>query len=111
MILRVKDGRVTDVSGEEELRSYLERAFLSNPLSSNIAEFGVGTNDRAKKADNILESEKILGTIHIALGDNSTFGGSVCVPFHQDFVFFNPTVGIEKDGKIEEILRNGRLVL
>ena len=37
----------------------------------NIAELGIGTNDRATRPDNILEAEKILGTIHIALGDNS----------------------------------------
>jgi len=111
VILEVAGGRVVKASGEKDLKEYLEKAFASMPLASNIAEFGVGTNDRAEKADNILESEKILGTIHIALGDNSTFGGSVCVPFHQDFVFFNPTVGIEKDGKMEEILRGGKLIL
>jgi len=53
---------------------------------------GIGTNPRARKPDNILESEKILGTVHVALGDNSSFGGKVKTPFHQDFVFYKPTV-------------------
>ena len=66
----------------------------------------------AKRPDNILESEKILGTIHIALGDNSSFGGNVSTPFHQDFVFFRPTVIlIHKDGNREILMKEGRFSL
>lgn len=108
--LVVKEGKVLEVSGEEEFAEELRKTFKKTPLAANIAEFGVGTNDRATKPDNILESEKILGTIHIALGDNSTFGGTVRVPFHQDFVFFNPTVEIKKGGEDATILKDGKLV-
>lgn len=105
--LTIQAGTVVGVSGEEEYARVLEAKLAENPLCGNIAELGVGTNDMAKRADNILESEKILGTIHIALGDNSTFGGKVSVPFHQDFVFFGPTLEIEKDGKKSFVLRKG----
>ena len=64
----------------------------------NIAELGIGTNDRATRPDNILESEKILGTIHIALGDNSSFGGRIRTSFHQDFVVFQPTLTLMYPG-------------
>ena len=40
----------------------------------------------------MLEAEKILGTIHLALGDNTGFGGVVAAPFHEDYVFYQPTV-------------------
>ena len=74
------------------------------------AELGIGTNEKASRPDNILESEKILGTIHIALGDNSTFGGKVRTPFHQDFVFFKPTVTlILTGGKRKLLLQRGKL--
>jgi len=63
----------------------------------------------AKRADNILESEKILGTIHIAFGDNSTFGGKVQTPFHQDFVIFKPTVTIVREDEEKTILDEGVL--
>ena len=52
-----------------------------------------------------------MGTIHIALGDNSSFGGKVKTPFHQDFVFFRPTVVlIGKDKSSAYLMKNGRFV-
>jgi len=109
--LMVKDGYVVDVSGEDEYAEYLSRRFSERKENRNIAELGIGTNDMAKRPDNILESEKILGTIHIAFGDNSSFGGATRTPFHQDFVFFKPTVTlIHKDGSRKDILRAGRLL-
>jgi aminopeptidase len=105
----VEKGFVKDIIGDEPLKEELLNRFKENPLNANIAELGIGTNDRAKRPDNILESEKILGTIHIALGDNSSFGGNVRTPFHQDFVFFRPTVLIKKAGAEEFLLREGVL--
>ncbi|MEW6002134.1 MAG: aminopeptidase [Nitrospirota bacterium] len=109
--LIVKDGHVENVEGEEEYAEYLRTKLSERPENRNIAEFGIGTNDAAKRPDNILESEKILGTIHMALGDNSSFGGMVKTPFHQDFVFFKPTVTlIHKDGSRRIILKAGNLL-
>jgi aminopeptidase len=111
LILTVKDGYVTDVSGEDKYAEYLNMRLSERKENGNIAELGIGTNDAAKRPDNILESEKILGTVHIALGDNSSFGGNVKTPFHQDFVFFKPTVTlIYKDGSRKDILKAGRLL-
>ncbi|MCK4738546.1 MAG: aminopeptidase [Deltaproteobacteria bacterium] len=107
--LKVEKGMVVDVTGEDEYVQTIKDAIKKNPLAANIAELGIGTNDKATRADNILESEKILGTIHIALGDNSTFGGTVSVPFHQDFVFFEPTLIVEKNGTSLTILKDGEL--
>jgi len=90
--LQIKDGLVQEISGDEPYASTLKTNLDMRPENCNIAEFGIGTNNMAKRPDNILESEKILGTIHVALGDNSSFGGKIKTPFHQDFVFFKPTV-------------------
>jgi leucyl aminopeptidase (aminopeptidase T) len=35
--------------------------------ATNLAELGVGTNDRATLTGNVLEDQKILGTVHVAL--------------------------------------------
>ena len=94
--LIVSKGQVTDIQGDEPFAETLREAIKAEPLAANIAELGVGTNDKAKRPDNILESEKIFGTVHIAIGDNSTFGGTVRVPYHQDFIFFNPTLVVTK---------------
>jgi leucyl aminopeptidase (aminopeptidase T) len=110
--LIIKDGYVTDISGNDEHIEYLRMKLSENKDNGNIAEFGIGTNHAAKRPDNILESEKILGTIHIALGDNSSFGGNVKTPFHQDFVFFKPTVTlIHKDGSRKDILKVGKCAI
>ncbi|MEW6161742.1 MAG: aminopeptidase [Nitrospirota bacterium] len=109
--LTVKDGYVVDIEGEDEYAEYLRAKLYGKKENGNIAEFGIGTNDHATRPNNILESEKILGTIHIALGDNSSFGGKIKTPFHQDFVFFKPTVKlIHKDSSKNTILKSGRLL-
>ena len=109
--LTVKDGYVVGISGKDEYAEYLRMKLSERRENGNIAELGIGTNSAAKRPDNILESEKILGTIHIALGDNSSFGGNVKTPFHQDFVFFKPTVTlIHKDGTKKELLKAGKLL-
>lgn len=112
LTLTVKGGRVTAVAGEEPHRLKLEAKFAESDKNRNIAELGIGTNDRASRPDNILEAEKILGTIHIALGDNSGFGGAVQTPFHEDYVFYRPTLtAVAADGTRETLLRDGKLAL
>jgi aminopeptidase len=109
--LTVHDGSVVGISGDDPYAAQLSKKLSERKENTNIAELGIGTNEAAKRPDNILESEKILGTIHIALGDNSSFGGSVKTPFHQDFVFFQPTVTlIHKDGSRGNILSAGKLI-
>jgi len=105
--LEVKKGVVVEISGEEEFTRDLKKKLSANPLCGNIAELGIGTNDKAARPDNILETEKMLGTIHIALGDNSSFGGHTSVPYHQDFIFFRPTLealNLKKDEKTEILI-------
>ena len=56
--LTVKDGFVEEVSGDEEYAGYLREKLSERMENANIAELGIGTNDMAKRPDNILESEK-----------------------------------------------------
>ncbi|PJA98455.1 MAG: leucyl aminopeptidase [Ignavibacteriales bacterium CG_4_9_14_3_um_filter_30_11] len=72
----------------------------------NIAEFGIGTNDSARLSGVLLEDEKVLGTIHIALGNNSSMGGKIKVPIHLDGVVKKPTVYL--DGKL--LMEGGKLL-
>ncbi|UCG78979.1 MAG: aminopeptidase [Nitrospirota bacterium] len=107
----VQDGSVVDVIGDDPYAELLHSKIDERPENRNIAELGIGTNDMATRPDNILESEKILGTIHIAFGDNSSFGGNVKTPFHQDFVFFRPTIElVSKDGDKKVLIKNGKFL-
>ncbi len=107
--LTVRGGQVQDVLGKDPYALQLAKKLAERVDNRNIAEFGIGTNDCARRPDNILEAEKILGTIHLALGDNSSFGGTVQTPFHQDFVFFRPTVSmVSRNGRKTVLMKQGR---
>lgn len=95
--IRVKKGEATKILGEHsgKLIKMLDKV---GRRAYNLAEFGIGTNPKARLIGGVLEDEKVLGTCHIALGDNSTFGGRVRAGIHVDGIFLKPTVKL--DGKI-----------
>jgi len=110
LTLTISGGEVVTVEGDDPHRELLERKFAESRKNRNIAELGIGTNDRATRPDNVLEAEKILGTVHIAFGDNTGFGGTVSTPFHEDYVLYRPTlVARTKEGSSLLILDNGKL--
>lgn len=110
--LTVEQGVVVSIEGNDQHRQKLEEKFVENANCRNIAELGIGTNDKASRPDNVLEAEKILGTVHIALGDNSGFGGKVSAPFHEDYVFYRPTLtAIMADRSEQMIIDDGRILL
>ena len=86
------------MTGGREARRLSELMDAAGPDARNVAELGVGTNDRAQVTGTILEDEKILGTVHIAFGNNASMGGTVTVPFHLDGVILKPT--LEVDGRV-----------
>ena len=104
--LHVDQGRLTGTTGalgrqlEEHLDAY-------GPDGRHLAELGVGTNDRAQLTGNLLEDEKILGTVHVAFGASAGIGGTVNVPVHEDCVVLDPTLTIGGTTVVE----NGRFVL
>jgi leucyl aminopeptidase (aminopeptidase T) len=69
--LKVEHGIARIVSTSAAAQE-LDRALSAHGSDAyNIAELGVGTNDRAIVSGEILEDEKVLGTVHIALGSCS----------------------------------------
>jgi aminopeptidase len=94
MTITVKDNYAVDVSGERAA----EMLKIIDPLGENarnIAELGIGTNPTAKLIGNVLEDEKVRGTAHIALGDNSTFGGHVVAGIHIDGIIRKPKLFVD----------------
>ncbi|PWB55580.1 MAG: hypothetical protein C3F06_02270 [Candidatus Methanoperedenaceae archaeon] len=93
---KVKNRYVTDIKGNnaKKLSSILDKV---GKKARNIAEFGIGLNPKAKLIGNVLEDEKVRGTVHIALGDNSTFGGDVIAGIHLDGIIREPELFL--DGK------------
>ncbi|MCJ7498980.1 aminopeptidase [bacterium] len=111
LTVMIDGGKVVSViGGASDEVNWLEGLLSAHPNNTNIAELGIGTNQAATRPDNVLESEKILGTIHVAFGDNHTFGGVVKAPLHQDFVLFNATLVAvwETGGGRRVLLDNGK---
>ncbi len=93
--VKVRDGQAVEVTGGREAH-LLEKIFADwGPESRNIAELGLGLNPAAQICGHTLEDEKVKGTVHIALGDNSTFGGRVEAPVHLDGILLNPRLLID----------------
>lgn len=68
-----------------------------------MCELGIGTNHCAILTGNILEDEKLNGSVHIAFGTNTSFGGLNKADCHCDGVILKPTLYIDdllilKDG-------------
>jgi len=72
-----------------------------------LAELGIGTNPKAILTGNVLEDEKVLGTVHFAFGNDLSYNGTNDVPVHLDGVIKEPTINI--DGKI--IMKDGMLLI
>jgi leucyl aminopeptidase (aminopeptidase T) len=91
--ITVKDGMLTHAAGPvgERFMAVLDGA---GPEARTIAELGVGTNENATLTGNILEDEKILGTVHVAFGASKSMGGTVQVPVHLDVLIERPTLTI-----------------
>jgi leucyl aminopeptidase (aminopeptidase T) len=104
--LTIRAGHLTDATGAEGER-LMELLTDHGPDGTNVAELGIGTNERATLTGNVLEDEKILGTCHVAFGASAAIGGTVQVPVHLDCVVLEPTVRIEGI----ELVRDGELRL
>jgi leucyl aminopeptidase (aminopeptidase T) len=101
----IEEGMAVRIRGGKEAEELTRKIEAAGERARNIAEFGIGTNDAAKITGIILEDEKVMGTIHIALGNNVSMGGSVDVPLHLDGLVLTPTVEI--DGRV--LMKEGRL--
>jgi leucyl aminopeptidase (aminopeptidase T) len=99
--IEVVDGKVVDTNSDE-LREYLQ---YEN--ADNIAEIGLGANPKARLVGNVLEDEKVMGTVHVALGDNHTFGGKIKSEVHLDGIMKSPDVWLDD----VQIMRKGRIML
>lgn len=106
--VEIENEFVTSIENESGSdTSKLEQAFQENPCSKQIAEFGFGTNPEAELIGNVLQDEKVLGTVHIAFGDNCSYvprGDERRNPcnIHWDTVCEDPTVYFDDELILDE---------
>jgi aminopeptidase len=103
----VENGYATEITGGREATQLIALLEPHGKDARNVAEFGIGTNDRARLTGVILEDEKVMGTIHVAFGDNKSMGGSVRVASHLDGLVKSPAVWFDE----KQIMDGGRLLV
>jgi aminopeptidase len=106
VVLVIEGGHLTSARGGQGM-AFMELLTEHGEDGTNIAELGIGTNEKAKLTGEILEDEKIAGTCHVAFGASAGIGGTIQVPVHLDCIVMRPTV--ELDG--EAIVRDGELLV
>jgi leucyl aminopeptidase (aminopeptidase T) len=104
--MTVEQGHLRSADGEMGQR-LLELLAYGGEEGTNVAELGIGTNEKAILTGVVLEDEKILGTCHVAFGASAGIGGTVQVPVHLDCVVTRPDLSI--DG--EPLVRAGELLV
>jgi leucyl aminopeptidase (aminopeptidase T) len=104
--LVIEGGHLTSARGGQGM-AFMELLTAHGEDGTNVAELGIGTNEKAILTGEILEDEKIQGTCHVAFGASAGIGGTIQVPVHLDCIVMKPTV--ELDG--EAIVRDGELLI
>jgi aminopeptidase len=96
--VRFEAGHATLVRAAREFE-FVQRVVAASGAGADvIGELGIGTNPAVgEPCGYTLTDEKILGTVHIALGDNEMLGGANPSTLHWDMMVLGPTV--EVDGR------------
>ncbi len=104
LYVKIVDGVLRDIKGENSDKLQI---LLENDRNGTLAELGIGTNTSARLTGIILEDEKIYGTVHIAFGTNTSFGGTNKAACHLDGIILNPTLYLDN----ELVIKNGNFNL
>jgi len=105
--LEFKEGKIVYFDAEQGKKDFKEVLDSATGDKDRIGEFAIGLNPKAHFINDILVDEKVLGTIHIAIGDNKgpAYGGKNNSSIHWDLIMTRPTVTV--DEKI--LMQNGKL--
>ncbi|MFH1306024.1 MAG: aminopeptidase [Candidatus Omnitrophota bacterium] len=106
LVFKIAAGVVHEITGRraDEL---IQRLDSVGSAAYRVAELGIGLNTKARITGNILEDEKVNGTVHMAVGNNLSFGGNNDVPVHLDGVALKPDVYV--DGK--KLISKGKFLV
>jgi aminopeptidase len=93
VFLKIENGYIIDIKGNSKLKSIF---YKYGKKERTLCELGVGTNYKAKITGEVLEDEKVYGSIHVAFGNNLGFGGKNKAKIHLDGVIKAPNVWLDK---------------
>jgi hypothetical protein len=97
----IENGEIKDILGSGDESKKLKKcldyymSFKNNKNVKRIGEIGIGLNPGATICGPTIINEKSLGTAHVAIGNNKSFGGTIYAPNHLDQVFRNPRIYVD----------------
>jgi leucyl aminopeptidase (aminopeptidase T) len=108
--ITAKEGTVMKTESKDDLvLKKVEESLRTDSRAKIVGEFAFGINPKARFVEEFLEAEKILGTVHVAFGNNSDMPcGNNPSNNHMDFLISKPTVKIiNADNTAFNVLVNG----
>lgn len=94
--LRFEGGIGTPISADEGFEVFMHQWDLATEDKNRIGEMGIGINDEIHAPTGyLLTDEKIMGTVHLAIGHNQLMGGANKSTLHWDMVILQPTVTLD----------------
>lgn len=113
----VKNGRTVDLCWlhnpheNADLFKKIRRALFQDDWANVVGELGIGLAPYSI-CGNILQDEKVAGTIHLAFGKNTFFGGQNKSNSHIDFLVRSPELIVHyPDCPPLTIMRAGQLLI
>jgi leucyl aminopeptidase (aminopeptidase T) len=101
----IEKGRVKKVKGGGDWKG-LRELLRRDENASMLCEIGLGANPKAKLVGGP-EDERVRGSVHVGLGENRYFGGTLASTSHLDGTMLRATLKV--DGK--ELVKDGRLLI
>jgi leucyl aminopeptidase (aminopeptidase T) len=100
-------GRIVEIAGGRAAAAARSAIAAAGAGADVVAELGIGTNAGARITGSVLTDEKVLGTAHVAFGDNASpsYGGDNHAAIHVDGIMADAT--IEADGAV--VMTGGEL--
>jgi len=103
LVLKIQENRVEEALTGGYAAEKMAAWFELDSARRNLAELGLGCNDKAVITGNILEDEKVLG-VHLAFGRSDHIGGTVGVDdFSDPAHVVHWDVVYPQDGEIEVV--------
>jgi leucyl aminopeptidase (aminopeptidase T) len=103
LTIELERGMAVSARGGPAAKWLLATLDAGGDSGRTLAELGIGTNRGAMISGQILEDEKVDGTVHFAFGTNASFGGVIQADVHIDGLVREACV--ELDGRL--MLRGG----
>jgi len=101
---RFKSGKVVQYRIRKGQKDFEDMIKNASGAKTTIAELGIGTNPNARPTGGmIIVDEKLLGTIHMAIGQNKLYGGRNEATIHWDF--------FKSMGRGSRVYADGRVVM